>query len=230
MSQLPGKWWQSKVKIRGVLPLHRCGDPIVDTDGLRVIKESGRYRMRGRLQDGDISLTILNVEKEDSGDYGCRVEIPGPFNDDKRTIWLLVEDAPEHTTYETSTWSTADFHKCTKLLCSTFTSFFAATTNFSRDLQTSSSINTTTTSKKLSFSQWMILLGVFLGLILIVMALIIYCVVDKSQRTAKIHGCFNPFVHSVRFNSSSSTLRVYQQATAVNNIYQMETDEYDFVH
>ncbi|XP_077448514.1 hepatitis A virus cellular receptor 2-like [Stigmatopora argus] len=201
---------------RGVLPYSRCGKSIVDTDGHSVIIESGRYRMLGRLQDGDVSLTILDVEKEDGGLYGCRVEIAGPFNDEKHIISLTVEDAPEPTSYETSTWSGAAFH--------------TSPTYFSRDLQTSSSSINIITSKKLSFSQWMILLGVILGLILIVTATIIVYVVGKSQQTTKIHGCFNPFGHSVRFNSSSSSRHVYQQATAVSNIYQMEADEeYDVV-
>ncbi|TMS17207.1 Down syndrome cell adhesion molecule-like protein [Larimichthys crocea] len=48
----------------------------------------------GNLGGGDVSLTIRQVEKTDSGMYGCRVEIPGWFNDHKHQVTLTVEAAP----------------------------------------------------------------------------------------------------------------------------------------
>ncbi|KAJ8405536.1 hypothetical protein AAFF_G00320090 [Aldrovandia affinis] len=43
--------------------------------------------------EGDVSLTIINVTENDSGIYGCRVEIPGPFNDLKQKFNLIIRKA-----------------------------------------------------------------------------------------------------------------------------------------
>ncbi|CAI5651904.1 unnamed protein product [Oreochromis niloticus] len=48
----------------------------------------------GNLGRGDVSLTIRQVEEQDSGVYGCRVEIPGWFNDQKRHVTLKVNAVP----------------------------------------------------------------------------------------------------------------------------------------
>ncbi|KAJ8405537.1 hypothetical protein AAFF_G00320100 [Aldrovandia affinis] len=40
--------------------------------------------------EGDVSLTIINVTENDSGIYGCRVEIPGLFNDLKQIFNLII--------------------------------------------------------------------------------------------------------------------------------------------
>ncbi|MEQ2186473.1 hypothetical protein GOODEAATRI_028821, partial [Goodea atripinnis] len=79
---------------RGQLPKSRCYDQLISTDGNKVKEEtrvSSRYQLLGRLDEGDVSLTILNLTKEDAGKYGCRVEIPGWFNDEKHQFDLSVE-------------------------------------------------------------------------------------------------------------------------------------------
>ncbi|NWV56276.1 HAVR1 protein, partial [Daphoenositta chrysoptera] len=63
-------------------PNSKCSRPIIWTDGWRVTEQhSSRYQLQGELQEGDVSLTILNAREEDSGIYCCRVELPGWFND-----------------------------------------------------------------------------------------------------------------------------------------------------
>lgn len=79
---------------RGQVPSSGCSDKLVSTDGHVVIegtRASSRYQLLGRLDEGDVSLTILNVTGSDAGQYGCRVEIPGWFNDDKHHFNLIVE-------------------------------------------------------------------------------------------------------------------------------------------
>ncbi|MEQ2222552.1 hypothetical protein ILYODFUR_027458, partial [Ilyodon furcidens] len=79
---------------RGRLPRSRCDNQLISTDGYKVIEEtrvSSRYQLLGRLDKGDVSLTILNLTKEDAGKYGCRLEIPGWFNDEKYQFDLSVE-------------------------------------------------------------------------------------------------------------------------------------------
>ncbi|XP_072256418.1 polymeric immunoglobulin receptor-like [Pyxicephalus adspersus] len=78
---------------KGSCPKYRCTDPLVWTDGEEVTwTESGRYRLKGNLAHGDVSLSILGVSKEDEGTYCCRVEIPGLFNDKAKEISLEVQD------------------------------------------------------------------------------------------------------------------------------------------
>lgn len=49
-----------------------------------------RYQLDGDLQKGDASLTIHNTTQKDSGRYGCRVHIPGLFNDEKNVVDLVI--------------------------------------------------------------------------------------------------------------------------------------------
>ncbi|KAM4727057.1 hepatitis A virus cellular receptor 1-like isoform 1-T1 [Anableps anableps] len=86
---------------RGELPSSKCNNQLLSTDGYKVIQESGvssRYQLLGRLDEGDVSLTILDLREEDAGRYGCRAEIPGLFSDEKHHIDLTVERAPDPTT------------------------------------------------------------------------------------------------------------------------------------
>uniref|UniRef100_A0A3B5APL6 Ig-like domain-containing protein n=1 Tax=Stegastes partitus TaxID=144197 RepID=A0A3B5APL6_9TELE len=78
---------------RGDIPSRGCGNQLVSTDGYKVKEESrvsSRYQLTGRLDEGDVSLTILKLTEDDAGRYGCRVEIPGLFNDDKHHFDLTV--------------------------------------------------------------------------------------------------------------------------------------------
>ncbi|XP_077434275.1 hepatitis A virus cellular receptor 1 homolog isoform X2 [Vanacampus margaritifer] len=80
---------------RGKVPTLKCSNKIVyaEDGAVRFISES-RYQLLGQLNDGDVSLTILNVQPNDAGVYGCRVELPGWFNDYKINIYLAVKEAP----------------------------------------------------------------------------------------------------------------------------------------
>ncbi|KAM5171462.1 polymeric immunoglobulin receptor-like [Mantella aurantiaca] len=78
---------------RGSCGLTGCPSKILSTDGEKVTwTESNRYELRGNILEGDVSLTLNGVFKEDEGTYCCRVEIPGPFNDVKKDVQLNVED------------------------------------------------------------------------------------------------------------------------------------------
>ncbi|KAF6729418.1 Hepatitis A virus cellular receptor 1-like protein [Oryzias melastigma] len=55
---------------RGHLPLSGCSDQLLATDGHKVIEEtrvSSRYQLKGRLDEGNVSLTIMNITEEDAG-------------------------------------------------------------------------------------------------------------------------------------------------------------------
>ncbi|XP_056238703.1 T-cell immunoglobulin and mucin domain-containing protein 4-like [Seriola aureovittata] len=80
---------------RGEVPRSKCSDTILSSeDGAVNLRKSSRYQLLGRVTDGDISLTILNAQWSDIGVYGCRVEIPGWFNDYKANTNLVMEEAP----------------------------------------------------------------------------------------------------------------------------------------
>ncbi|XP_074530509.1 hepatitis A virus cellular receptor 1 homolog [Halichoeres trimaculatus] len=81
---------------RGELPWSKCSNTVLSSqDGAVDLRQSPRYQLLGRLIDGDISLTILDVQSSDAGLFGCRIEIPGWFNDHKVNTLLEVEKAPE---------------------------------------------------------------------------------------------------------------------------------------
>ncbi|XP_068444197.1 cell adhesion molecule DSCAM-like [Clinocottus analis] len=76
---------------RGAVPNSGCANEVIRSDGTSVINRvSERYLLRGDVGVGDVSLTIRQAEEGDSGTYGCRVEIPGLFNDYKQQLTLTV--------------------------------------------------------------------------------------------------------------------------------------------
>ncbi|KAM3612613.1 uncharacterized protein V6R79_011263 [Siganus canaliculatus] len=82
---------------RGTIPNRGCANEVIKSDGMSVISRlSERYLLLGNLGEGDVSLTIRNLKEGDSGTYGCRVEIPGWFNDHKHTITLTVVAVRPH--------------------------------------------------------------------------------------------------------------------------------------
>ncbi|XP_073680881.1 hepatitis A virus cellular receptor 1 isoform X1 [Garra rufa] len=78
----------------GDIPNMGCGNEIIGSDGDKVVrKKSSKYQLAGEIQHGDVSLTILDIEKTDSGKYGCRIHVPGLFNDEMYYVHLIVNDA-----------------------------------------------------------------------------------------------------------------------------------------
>ncbi|NWU93045.1 HAVR1 protein, partial [Upupa epops] len=77
---------------RGRCPASKCSQPIIWTDGWKMtVQHNRRYLLKGALQMGDVSLTILDAEEADSGIYCCRVEVSGWFNDQKSNHEVLIE-------------------------------------------------------------------------------------------------------------------------------------------
>ncbi|NXQ59304.1 HAVR1 protein, partial [Anthoscopus minutus] len=75
-------------------PNSKCSRPIIWTDGWRVTEQhSSRYQLKGDLQEGDVSLTIVSATEADSGIYCCRVELPGWFNDQLINHKVVVKKA-----------------------------------------------------------------------------------------------------------------------------------------
>ncbi|CAL8263851.1 unnamed protein product [Lota lota] len=82
---------------RGPIPKRGCNDEVLRSDGSTVVSRlSERYRLTRSRGQGDVSLTIMHVQDSDSGVYGCRVDIPGWFNDHIHEMTLSVVAAPPH--------------------------------------------------------------------------------------------------------------------------------------
>ncbi|XP_062281698.1 hepatitis A virus cellular receptor 1 homolog isoform X2 [Scomber scombrus] len=82
---------------RGKVPRFKCTNTILSSSDGAILSRASRdprYQLLGRVTDGDVSLTILNAQWSDAGVYGCRVKIPGWFNDYKVNTYLVMEEVP----------------------------------------------------------------------------------------------------------------------------------------
>ncbi|CAO2642678.1 T-cell immunoglobulin and mucin domain-containing protein 4 [Lemmus lemmus] len=79
---------------KGACPKSKCNEELLHTDGSKIIsRKSNKYTFRGIVWRGDVSLTITNTNQGDSGVYCCRIEVPGWFNDIKKTVRLELRRA-----------------------------------------------------------------------------------------------------------------------------------------
>ncbi|XP_067852555.1 T-cell immunoglobulin and mucin domain-containing protein 4-like isoform X2 [Heptranchias perlo] len=61
---------------RGQCPSMACTDPLIETNGKTVtFTKSSKYHLGGKLEEGDVSLTVNHLGEEDRGWYCCRVHI-----------------------------------------------------------------------------------------------------------------------------------------------------------
>lgn len=78
------------------VPTSKCSNTILSWEyGTTLNSWGSRYQLRGEVEDGDVSLTLMNARWSDVGVYGCRVEVPGWFNDLKVNIELTIVEEPE---------------------------------------------------------------------------------------------------------------------------------------
>ncbi|XP_021570653.1 T-cell immunoglobulin and mucin domain-containing protein 4 [Carlito syrichta] len=97
---------------RGQCPNSKCSQELVHTDGAKVTwRKSAKYQLWGDIQQGNVSLTMLNPREDDGGVYCCRIEVPGWFNDVKKNIHLQLRKAP--TTTRRTTTTTVATHRTT---------------------------------------------------------------------------------------------------------------------
>ncbi|XP_047463600.1 hepatitis A virus cellular receptor 1 homolog isoform X2 [Mugil cephalus] len=195
---------------RGDIPNYGCNNQLIYTDGNKVTQRaSSRYQLRGRLDRGDVSLTIENVTEDDSGRYGCRVMISGWFNDEKYYTDLRVDTAtlaPTTTSSHTETpaWSTTA-NQTTGHMTSTGANIL--TSPFS-DVQETEEPGTLV----------VVLVCVLFGSVVLVAALVV--VARRCRRIDKIVQ--QQVGTSVQFTSTSSTLHLHSRGSAVENIYQID--------
>ncbi|XP_047463720.1 hepatitis A virus cellular receptor 1 homolog [Mugil cephalus] len=188
---------------RGDLPASGCNDQLIYTDGYKVKERaSSRYQLRGRLDRGDVSLTIENVTEDDSGRYGCKVMISGWFNDEKYYTDLRVDTAtlaPTTTSSHTEkpAWSTTANQMTGHMTSNILTSPFS-------DVQETEEAGTLVVA----------LVCVLFGAVVLVAA----PVVVAARRCRRIDKIVQQQVSTlVQFTSTSSTLHLHSRGSAVEN-------------
>ncbi|XP_047657779.1 T-cell immunoglobulin and mucin domain-containing protein 4-like isoform X5 [Tachysurus fulvidraco] len=88
--------------MKGSIPNNGCGAQIIYANEKEVVmRDSVRYQLNGNLKMGDASLTIRKARLSDSGKYGCRVHVPGWFNDKKFEVNLAIRKAMKPVTTTT---------------------------------------------------------------------------------------------------------------------------------
>ncbi|XP_006220462.2 hepatitis A virus cellular receptor 2 isoform X1 [Vicugna pacos] len=79
---------------KGPCPLFECYNMVLNTDGRNVkYRISSRYLLKRDFLKGDVTLTIKNVTLADHGTYCCRIQFPGPMNDQKSNLELVIRPA-----------------------------------------------------------------------------------------------------------------------------------------
>ncbi|CAK6979382.1 hepatitis A virus cellular receptor 1 homolog%2C partial [Scomber scombrus] len=190
---------------KGSIPYSGCNNQIISTDGSEVIettRASSRYQLLGRLEDGDVSLTILKTTEEDAGLYGCRVNIAGWFNDEKHYIDLTIEKAPSTTSTPTT--------ETTEQTINTSGQVTATTSSTSIDSEQQQE-----DEKGKKQTDIIILVCVLLVLIALVTAGI-----AVSRRRWNQHKIV------IQFNSVPPAVELQNQGPAVENIYQNHSTGY----
>ncbi|XP_041808509.1 T-cell immunoglobulin and mucin domain-containing protein 4-like isoform X2 [Chelmon rostratus] len=203
---------------RGEIPASGCNNLLVSTDRQKVKgRDSSRYQLLGRLDKGDVSLTILNVTASDAGRYGCRLEIPGWFNDDKHHFQLIVEEAAQTTTRagnrETSTEQPAA-DPTTGQLTSTETLLTSSSSSIKLEENSSATL---------------VLVFVLFGVVALV-TVGGFFIIGRTWRRFRVPQ--QQIGSSARFSSTASTLQLHSRGSAVENIYQIDGGgdggEYEF--
>nr|XP_033503533.1 T-cell immunoglobulin and mucin domain-containing protein 4-like [Epinephelus lanceolatus] len=199
---------------RGEIPNSGCNKQLISTDGQKVKEGSrvpSRYQLLGRQDEGDVSLTILNVSESDAGRYGCRVAVPGLFNDLKYHIDLTIEEAPLTTTSTTLKTETSTEQTTDKDVTGHVNSTDCPLTSSSSSIVAKESSSTN-----------VVLLCVLFGLVALVTAGTVLIIVSRRRRLNKMPEQQQQVVSSVQYSATSSSLQLQSRSLAVENIYQIE--------
>uniref|UniRef100_A0A9J8A1F0 Hepatitis A virus cellular receptor 1 n=1 Tax=Cyprinus carpio carpio TaxID=630221 RepID=A0A9J8A1F0_CYPCA len=236
----------------GDIPNMGCGKEIIGSDGDKVVvKKSFKYQLEGEIQHGDVSLTILNIKKTDSGKYGCRIHVPGLFNDEMYYVHLIVNDAPgpttpeplvtissglitsESQTTETSGVETNTTQESSSIVSST-NAHESSTIGLRRsDTTYETSYNhlePSSVENKDSVNASAVIVPVLLLLLALLVIAVILILKHKKKTRATVDITLNS-ENSVIYSNSGSSVGLYNREMAVENIYQIQPEnEYEQWH
>lgn len=92
---------------RGKPSLFTCHNTVLSSAADHVTyRKSYRYS----LASSSSSLSIFSLRPSDSGFYHCRVQVPGLFNDQTFTVFLLIVSSPSVAATENSELSNQDLN------------------------------------------------------------------------------------------------------------------------
>uniref|UniRef100_A0A3Q3NA31 Hepatitis A virus cellular receptor 2-like n=1 Tax=Mastacembelus armatus TaxID=205130 RepID=A0A3Q3NA31_9TELE len=167
---------------RGAISTFGCNNLLIATGsykGTENNRVSSRYRLLGPVDEGDVSLTILNLTEEDTGRYGCRVDIPW-WTDDKYHIDLVIDRAPE-----TTTPTSINIETPTEQTSASRTAAVPGQMTSTEHLPTSS-FGSITVEQKGSSVMTVALVWVVLGLIVLVTAGVVVIIMKRGRLLNKI--------------------------------------------
>ncbi|KAG8008364.1 T-cell immunoglobulin and mucin domain-containing protein 4, partial [Nibea albiflora] len=197
---------------RGNIPNLGCNNQLISTDGYKVTERvSSRYQLLGRLDEGDVSLTILNLTASDAGRYGCRVHVYGLFNDEKYHIDLRIEKASSTTTSTTlGRWTSTEE-----------TQHNNYTTGVQSDSQLTSTdtILTSSTNSERTGKEANNLTVALVGALFVLIALTTAVGVIIMGKSFPTHQ------HQVNSSLQYNSVQLQSRGLAVENIYQIDADE-----
>ncbi|XP_061093140.1 hepatitis A virus cellular receptor 1 homolog, partial [Conger conger] len=186
-------------------------------------KQSRRYRLQSGVKKGDVSLTIINLTEEDSGIYGCRVEIPGLFNDKKLNFNLTVVKDQGKTQIKTNYQLPIT---TTKSRAASFTEPSLLNVTQAREVQPSCSNQTHFQSQEEDHRPRLpaaILLPLLL--LLLLAAILLFMMWLKIQKGLLVPKEPSSSASSIFYVNSVSTLQKAGRETAVENLYQFDAAE-----
>ncbi|XP_072518327.1 hepatitis A virus cellular receptor 1 isoform X2 [Salminus brasiliensis] len=206
--------------MRGDIPASGCGAEIIATDGDKVTrKTSHKYTLNGDIQKGDVSLTIFNAGQNDSGKYGCRVHVPGWFNDEKNTVHLVLVEEPASTASPTENSSLSRITEIT-VTRGPLLSLSTIPANY-----TNSSLPVH--NRKANDTTYNMLPGIVVSvLLLLLLGLLVVYLMWKQKK--KMSPTFDTTQNSVIYSNLNSSEGLNNREVAVENVYQIDTEnEYE---
>ncbi|XP_075367124.1 hepatitis A virus cellular receptor 2 homolog [Mycteria americana] len=203
---------------RDSCPVSKCYRTIIWTDGWKVTEQyNSRYMLKGNLQMGDVSLTIVNAEEADSGIYCCRVEISGWFNDQTSNHKVVIEKAPGSTSISsftiTRTWPSVSASEAPQTAsgpCSSTSDCLDVTSNLQ---------NTSVSFPSQQYSENGLYIGIGLCVVLLAILILALFLTRQYLYNTKKMGDFANFVAYWRPEHAGNHSALEEEIHAEENIY-----------
>uniref|UniRef100_A0A4X2KAH4 Ig-like domain-containing protein n=1 Tax=Vombatus ursinus TaxID=29139 RepID=A0A4X2KAH4_VOMUR len=220
---------------KGACPLSRCTEEFLTTDGWKVTHQKiKRYKLKGDLFRGNVSLTIENVGEADSGIYCCRIEFKGLLNDQKTSLKLVVKPA-ETTTFRLQPQQTSRNTQSNNPIVRALSCYFYCFSQLKILFVFPQEI--TSTANELQKSGDATRIGIYIGVsifMVLVLALALGTFILKRRSYSKkklqkssIIFMSNPLPKDIR-NIAGERLQVEENIyTIEENIYEIQ-DEYEY--